>query len=63
LIVGKIRFQSCLGIFQVAGCRTVVSLGAVSRELRDGDGCQDADDRYNDQELDEGETFPVSNLV
>ena len=49
MIIGKIRLQRCLGIFQVARCRTVVSLCAVGRELRDGDGRQDADDRNNDQ--------------
>ena len=32
---------------------------AIARKLRDGDGCQDADDRDDDQQLDEGKTLLV----
>jgi hypothetical protein len=63
LIVGIERFLTGLGIFEVRiGC-CVVGFLAVSRELRDGNGCQDADDRDNDQQLDQGETFSATKLV
>ena len=63
LIVSEIRFQAGLGVFKITRCRCVVRLCTVRRELRDGDGCQDADDRYDDQKLDEGETFFTSEFA
>src|SRR6185369_2636896 len=35
----------------------------IGSELRDGNGCQDADDRNNDQQLDQSEAFSVSDSV
>jgi len=60
LIVGIERFLAGLGILEVRVASRVVRLLPIRRELRDGDGRQDADDRHDDQQLDEGKTFTAS---
>src|SRR6185436_17433342 len=57
VVVDEVRlFRGC----RVAGVRRnarVEAACAVGRELRDGDGREDADDRDHDQELDQSETL------
>jgi len=63
LVIGKCRLKLCLEVPYVAGGSRVKALDAVRRELRDGNCSQDADNRNNDQQLDQGKTFSVSNFV
>ena len=50
-------------ILQVGlGCG-IISLAAVQGELRDGNGCQYANDRHDDQEFDKGETLAASPVM
>ena len=63
LVVRHIGFHPGFAVLQVTRGGAVVSLLPVGGKLRDGDGRQDADDRDDDQELDEGEAFSVSELV
>ena len=63
LIISESGFHLGLEVSQVTLGGAVVRLGPIGRELRDGDGRQDADDRHDYQQLDEGETFSVSELV
>ena len=63
LVVCVKGFHGGLEVLQVALCRAVVSLLPIGRELRDGDGGQDTDDRNNDQQLDEGEALVASEFT
>jgi len=63
LVVGVERLERGLGVLQVAQRGGVIRLLPVGRKLGDGDGRQDADDRDNDQELNEGKTFSVFESV
>ena len=63
MIVAEERFHGGLEVLQVALGGAVISFGPIGSELRDGDGRQNADDRDDDQQLDESKTFPVSELV
>ena len=55
-VVEEVRFLRRCGIAAVALRSGIEALGAVRRELRDGDRGQDTDDRDDDQKLDESET-------
>ena len=55
--VAEVGLGRRVGVFQVRlGCRVVAS-EPVSRELRDGDGRQDGDDPYNDDQFDQRESL------
>jgi hypothetical protein len=63
LIVRKRSFHGGSEVSCITGRGRVETPDAVGRELRDGHGSQDADDRNDDQQLDEGKTFSVSHFV
>ena len=60
LIVCVIGFEGCLHVLEVSVGPCIETPHPIRSELRDSDGRQDADDRDDDQELDEGEAFSVS---
>lgn len=61
--VGKLSLHLGPEVSRVAcGCRVETS-DAIGRKLWNGNSGQDADDRNNDQKLDEGKTFSVSDFV
>jgi hypothetical protein len=61
--IAHTRFQNGLEVAQVACGAGVEALDPVGRILRDRDHSQDADDRDDDQKLDESKAFSVSELV
>jgi hypothetical protein len=60
LPVGIARFQGGPEVADIAYSVGVESLDPVGSELRDGDRRQNADDRDDYQQLDQGEAFSVS---
>jgi hypothetical protein len=55
MIVG-VQLESRLQLLGVVHAHHASSLRLCSRQGRQEKGCQDGNDRYNDQEFDEGET-------
>lgn len=63
MIICEVAFKGGLEVPEVACSRRVIAPHTVGSELRDGNCSQNADDRNNDQQLDQGEAFSVSDSV
>ena len=63
LIVSEVTLKCSFEVPEVTGGRRVVASHTVGSELRDGNCCQNTDDRNNDQQLDQGKAFSVSDSV
>ncbi len=63
MLVSELRLHLGLEVSQVTGSGRVEPLDPIGRELRNGDGCQDPDDRHDDQQFDERKALPVSHFA
>lgn len=63
LRISKSRLHLSLEVTNITRSCRVKPFDPIRRELRDGNCSQDADDRNNNQQLDEGKAFSVPDFV